>query len=168
MFFYEPVLWAVDVKVTAGVTPTTFAPFTGCTRGEIVTFLYRAMNGEVSDETECFFTDVDQNAFYYDAVLWAVEHGITAGVTPTTFAPNNICTRGEIVSFLYRAAKGSVDKDASCAFTDVKEDDYYYSSVLWAVEEGITAGVTPTSFAPAKECTRGECVSFLYRLLAGE
>ena len=165
MFFYDPVLWAVEQKITAGVTPTTFAPFAGCTRGEIVTFLYRAMNGEVSDSAECPFTDVSEDAFYYEAVLWAVENGITAGVTPTVFAPNSICTRAEIVSFLYRVAKENVEKDAENPFTDVKETDYYYEAVLWAVDESITAGLTPETFAPNKECTRGECVSFLYRLL---
>lgn len=162
-FYREAVDWAVENEVTTGVTPTEFKPSRSCTRGEIVTFLYRAMNGEVSEDAECVFTDVNESAFYYDAVLWAVENNITTGTTSTTFAPGRNCTRGEIVTFLCRAMRAEASENAECTFTDVSPDAFYYNYMLWAVENGITTGTTETTFAPGKACSRGECVTFLYR-----
>ena len=134
------------------------------------------------------FTDVEEGKFYYNAVLWAVEQGITNGTTPTTFAPDATCTRGQIVTFLYRFAgepaavgadipgaagippaddgtRGGSDPRIASQnpFTDVAKGKYYYDAVLWAVEQGITNGTTPTAFSPDKTCTRGEVVTFLYR-----
>jgi len=109
------------------------------------------------------FTDVKQGKFYYDSVLWAVENGITAGVTPTTFEPGSTCTRAQVVSFLWRAAGSPEPKSTNNPFTDVKTTAYYYKAVLWAVENGITAGVTPTTFEPNDDCTRGQIVAFLWR-----
>lgn len=162
-FYYDAVIWAVENDVTTGVTKTEFKPGRSCTRGEIVTFLYRAMNGEVSEGATCEFADVDENAFYYDAVLWAVENEITTGITPTSFAPGRYCTRGEIVTFLCRAMQGKASDNVSNSFTDVSSDAFYYDSMLWAVENGVTTGTTERTFAPGKACTRGECVTFLCR-----
>lgn len=108
------------------------------------------------------FTDVQPSAYYYDAVVWAVENGITFGITDTTFGPDMVCTRAQIVSFLWRAA-GSPKMNADNPFTDVSANDYYYDSVLWAVEQGITFGTTSTTFNPNSICTRAQAVSFLYR-----
>lgn len=108
------------------------------------------------------FTDVSASAYYYDAVLWAVENGITGGTTPTTFSPNAACTRAQAVTFLWRAA-GSPRAASSNPFTDVPASAYYYDAVVWAVENGITGGTTPTTFSPNAPCTRAQIVTFLYR-----
>ena len=110
------------------------------------------------------FTDVSEGRYYYDPVLWAVENGITAGITPTTFAPDSNCTRGQVVTFLWRAAGKPEPKTTVHPFTDVNEKAYYYKAMLWAVENGITAGMTATTFAPDQTCNRGQVVTFLYRV----
>ena len=109
------------------------------------------------------FTDVKEGTYYYKAVLWAVEKGVTNGITKTTFAPNAVCTRAQIVTFLWRNAGSPEPKTTVNPFTDVKEGTYYYKAVLWAVENGVTTGVTKTLFAPDKACTRAEAVTFLWR-----
>ena len=110
-----------------------------------------------------------EGKFYYTAVLWAVEQGITNGATPTTFAPNKTCNRGDILTFIYRF-KGSpeVDESIEVPYTDVKPSGYYYKAMLWALEGGIDAGVSETKFAPKAECTRGAIVTFLYRTVTGQ
>ncbi len=112
------------------------------------------------------FTDVDINAYYYNAVLWASENGITSGLTETLFSPDTTCTRAQAVTFLYRAA-GEPEVTGENPFTDVDEDDYYYSAILWAVSEGITVGTSDVTFSPNDDCTRSQIVTFLYRA-AGE
>ena len=112
------------------------------------------------------FEDVLLGQYYYDAVAWAAKSKITAGVTATMFAPDKTCTRAEIVSFLWRAAGSPEPKSASNPFTDVDSGAYYYKAVMWAVEEGITAGTSETTFSPDKTCTRAEIVTFLYRDMA--
>lgn len=111
----------------------------------------------------CPFVDVPSNQYYYRPVLWAVENGITAGKDQTHFAPNDACTRGQIVAFLWRASGRPEPQGSECPFTDVSAEDYYYTAVLWAVENGITAGATQTTFAPDADCTRAQIVSFLWR-----
>ena len=108
------------------------------------------------------FVDVPMNAFYYESVLWAVDNGITTGATATTFNPNGQCQRAQIVTFLWRAA-GCPVVEAENPFTDVKETDFYYDAVLWAVENGITTGTSATTFSPFKTCSRAEVVTFLWR-----
>ncbi len=162
-YYYKAVLWAVENGVTSGTSPTTFAPKEACTRGQIVAFLWRAAGSPAPKSSRNPFTDVKKSDYYYKAVLWAVENGITAGSTPTTFAPKEACTRGQIVAFLWRAAGNPKPQSSRNPFTDVKKSDYYYKAVLWAVENGITAGSTPTTFAPKAPCTRGQIAAFLYR-----
>ena len=103
--------------------------------------------------------------YYYDAVLWAVENGITNGTSASTFSPGDPCTRAHVVTFLWRAqhepAAGS-----SNPFTDVPAGQYYTNAVLWAVAKNVTNGTTPTTFSPASACTRGQIVTFLYRAQA--
>ena len=108
------------------------------------------------------FTDVKAGEYYYDAVLWAVEKGVTTGTSKTTFSPEDPCTRGQIVTFICRYAVGS-DPGATNPFSDVKADDYFYVPVMWAVANKITTGTTPTTFGPEETCTRAQVVTFLYR-----
>jgi uncharacterized repeat protein (TIGR02543 family) len=164
-FYYDAVLWAVKNSVTGGKTPTLFAPLDECTRAQVVTFLWRAMGSPEPTSGVNPFTDVSPDAYYYKAVLWAVEKGITKGTGGTTFSPDRTVTRGEFVTFLWRAA-GSPAPSGTGSFTDVTDKDaFYYSAVLWAAENGITTGATPTAFAPGQNCTRGQVVTFLYRWL---
>ncbi len=160
-YFYNAVLWAVENKVTAGRTPTEFGPWANCTRGEIVTFLWRSMGSPEASVTEHQFTDVSED-FYTDAMLWAVEQGITQGKTATAFAPYDTCTRGEIVTFIWRAMGKPEAVDQTHSFTDVSED-FYTDAMLWAVENKITEGITPTTFGPYNTVMRAETVTFLYR-----
>ena len=109
------------------------------------------------------FVDVKSDAYYYDAVLWAVQNGITGGKDAAHFAPNETCTRAQAVTFLWRAAGSPAPKSAVNPFTDVKAGSYYYDAVLWAVENGITKGTTDSAFSPNATCTRAQIVTFLWR-----
>ena len=164
-YYYTPVLWALDHKVTAGLTATTFGPNNPCTRGQIVTFLWRAMGSPEPKTVYSPFSDVPSNQYYYKAVLWAVENGVTAGTSNTTFSPDATCTRGQIVTFLHRTMKSPEPVNGNNPFSDVPSTQYYYKAVLWAVENGITSGLTQTTFGPDSPCTRGQVVTFLYRTL---
>ena len=160
-FYYEPVLWAFRNNITAGISNVEFGPNGQCQRGQIVTFLWRAAGCPIV-EAENPFTDVKETDFYYNAVLWAVENGITSGTSEVTFSPAGECMRAQIVTFLWRAA-GCPIVEAENPFTDVKETDFYYDAVLWAVEEGITSGTSADTFSPFKTCSRAEVVTFLWR-----
>ena len=108
------------------------------------------------------FTDVPAGSYYYDAVLWVVENGITKGTSDTTFSPNMTCTRAQIVAFLWRSEKSPAAGTAN-PFADVKSTAYYADAVLWAVKENITRGTTNTTFSPDADCTRSQIVTFLWR-----
>ena len=142
-----------------------FSPGAGCTRAQVVTFLWRAA-GEPQPKSENNpFADVQKGQYYYKAVLWAVEKGITTGTSPTTFRPDQTCTRGQIVTFLWRYFGEPEPKTGNNPFEDVKDSDYFYKAVLWAVENGITTGTTATTFRPEQTCTRAQIVTFLYRAM---
>lgn len=162
-YFYDAVLWAVQEKITTGMTDTLFGPEESCTRAQMVTFLWRAAGEPEVKDAENPFTDVKSSDYYYDAVLWAVEQGITNGMTATTFGPEVTVTRDQTVTFLWRAAGKPLAENAQNPFTDVKEGAYYYDAVLWAVEQKITTGMSATTFGPEEDCTRGQIVTFLYR-----
>ena len=162
-FYYEPVIWATENNITAGLSATRFGPDEYCTRGQVVTFLWRVAGCPAPTTTEHPFADVREGAYYYKAMLWAVENGITAGTTSTTFAPDDPCTRGQVVTFLWRAAGKPTPTATDHSFTDIRENGYYYKAMLWAVENNITAGITKTKFAPDDTCTRGQVVTFLFR-----
>ncbi len=164
-YFYEPVLWAVANNITAGTSATTFSPDVTCTRAQVVTFLWRAAGTPEPSQTSSPFTDVPERKFYYKAVLWAVENGITSGTSATTFSPEKPCTRAQVVTFLHRAAGTPEPTETDNPFTDVSAGKFYYKAVLWAVEEGITAGATASTFAPDKPCSRAQIVTFLYRYM---
>ena len=160
--YYAPaVAWAVEKGVTEGTSATTFSPDAACTRAQIVTFLYRAAGSPAVKSTVNPFTDVTASDYYYNAVLWAVENGITTGTSETTFSPNESCTRAQCVTFLYRAVGSAATAKAS--FTDVSADAYYAPAVDWAVEKGVTTGTSATTFSPDAACTRAQIVTFLYR-----
>lgn len=163
-YYYDAVAWAVKKGVTGGIAATTFAPNATCTRAQIVTFLWRANGSPEPTVTANPFTDVSADAYYYKAVLWAVEKGITGGTYATTFSPYAACTRAQIVTFLYRMS-GSPSEEASSAFSDMATNAYYASAVNWAVVKGITSGTSATTFAPGAICTRAQSVTFLYRSL---
>ena len=169
-FFYEPVKWAVNNKITNGTSSTTFSPYKNCNRAEIVTFLWRAAGTPEPTVTRNPFTDVNsvRDASYYKAILWASQKGITAGSTATTFSPYQECTRSQIVTFLYRYA-GKPSGYYSNPFKDVSSvnEASYYNAILWASGKGITTGSSPTTFSPYASCTRGEAVTFLYRYVNG-
>ena len=162
-YCYDAVRWAVEKGVTEGVSETSFAPNEPCTRGQAVTFLWRAAGSPAPESQEMPFTDVAESSPYAKAILWAAENGVTKGVTETTFAPNQPCTRGQIVTFLYRS-QGAPAQAGSNPFTDVAEESPYLAGILWAAENGVTKGVTETTFAPNNTCVRGQIVTFLYRL----
>ena len=164
-YFAAPVLWAVEKGITNGTSASTFSPNAPCTRGQIVTFLWRACGSPEPTKAENPFTDVKAGEYYYKAVLWAVEEGITTGLSDTTFGPDATCTRGQVATFLWRSQGKPVSASSNNPFSDVVSTDYYYEAVLWAVENGVTQGMGPDTFAPNDSCTRGQIVTFLYRAL---
>jgi len=165
-YYFTPILWAVENGITNGTSATEFSPEAPCTRGQIVTFLWRAFGSPEPTSTENPFTDVPENMYYYKAILWAVEQGITTGTSATTFSPEATCTRGQVATFLWRACGKLAPQGSENPFTDVPETVYYYEPILWAVENGITNGTGNGKFSPEDSCTRGQIVTFLYRALA--
>ena len=161
--YYDAVYWAVNKGITSGISSTSFGPGNNCTRGQIITFLYRALgNGE--NAPDAGFADNNPGDYWYQAVNWAAAHGIAAGTGANTFSPNRNCTRGEIITFLYRAAGGG-SKNAACNFSDVKNGSYCYDAVNWAVANGITNGTAPGAFGTDNFCTRSQAVVFLSRII---
>ena len=162
--YYDAVLLAYAKGVTKGTGAAAFSPSNGCTRAEIVTMLYRSAGSpEVSKDTVNPFSDVKAGSYYYDAVLWAVEKGITCGTSETTFSPDETCTRAQVVTFLWRL-KDSPEVHEWCDFSDVPQFDCYYTmAVNWATANKITQGVGNGLFAPDGTCTRAQVVTILLR-----
>ena len=166
-YYEDAVDWAVENGITKGTDDTHFSPDGICTRAQAVTFLWRAAGSPKPETRAMPFTDVPVGSYYYDAVLWAVENGITKGTSDTTFSPNMTCSRAQIVAFLWRSEKSPAAGTAN-PFADVKSDAYYADAVLWAVKENITKGTTSTTFSPNAGCTRAQIVTFLYRAYQGK
>lgn len=166
-YFYDAVLWAYYAKpqVTNGLDATHFGPARTCTRGQIVTFLWRALGEPAPTITKNPFADVKESDYFYKAVLWAVEKGVTNGTDATHFSPNASCRREHAVAFLYRAAGNPEYSNKTNPFVDVTSSAYYYDAVLWAVEKNITKGMDATHFGPASACQRSQIVTFLYRFM---
>ena len=181
-WYARAVLWATSQEpaITSGTDATHFAPTKTCTRAEIVQFLWNAAGKPEPGGASNPFKDVSASDWYYKAVLWAVENGVTSGTDASHFSPTKKCTRAEVVMFLCNAAGTETDArdgdvpeagedelpvepEETLAFTDVKTDDWYYSAVVWAVKNGITSGTDETHFSPTKVCTRAEVVQFLYK-----
>ena len=163
-YYFNAIQWAVDQKITTGTTPTTFNPDDSCTRAQAVTFLWRAAGSPAPSSNMGNFVDVSSGQYYTEAISWAVENGIVRGTTDTTFNPNGICDRAQIVTMLYRLA-GNKPASAEVNFTDVPAGQYFYAPVQWAVAENLTNGTTPTTFNPEGICTRAQIVTFLYRYM---
>ena len=164
-FCIDPVLWAVEKGITTGTSATTFDPNGKCARAIVVTFLWRAAGSPEPETANNPFTDVKESDFYYKAVLWAVEEGITTGTSATTFSPTELCNRATVVTFLYRAMGSPEVSTTENPFSDVKVDSWYGPAVLWAVENGITNGMGGNLFGVGATCTRAQVVTFLYRTL---
>ncbi len=162
-YYRDAVVWAIRNGVTTGISATAFGPKNPCTRAQVVTFLWRACGEPKAESRDCPFTDVKEDSFYYEAMLWAVEKGVTTGASPTTFAPDKTCTRAQVVTFLWRAAGKPEAGSRDCPFTDVREDGFYYEAMLWAVEKGVTTGTSASTFSPSAGCTRAQVVTFLWR-----
>ena len=161
-YYENAVDWAVENGITKGTDDTHFSPDGICTRAQAVTFLWRTAGSPKPETRAMPFTDVPVGSYYYDAVLWAVENGITKGTSDTTFSPNMTCSRAQIVAFLWRSEKSPAAGTAN-PFADVKSTAYYADAVLWAVKENITKGTTSTTFSPNADCTRAQIVTFLWR-----
>lgn len=164
-YYEDAVLWALRQGITTGTGAAAFGPDLACTRAQAVTFLWRASGSPAPKSADTAFTDVVPGSYYYDAVLWAVENGITGGTTASTFDPDGICSRAQIVAFLWRSQE-SPAVDGANPFTDVSGSAYYVGAVLWAASEKVTAGISEDTFAPQRSCTRAQIITFLWRALA--
>lgn len=162
-YYYKSVLWAYYGGITKGTTENLFSPQSDCTRAHAVTFLWRTMGSPEPTIAENPFRDVEQSQYYYKAVLWAYEKGITLGTTAETFDPYASCSRGQIVTFLWRMQGSESVRSGACGFSDVAEGQYYTEAVQWAASEGIVLGYSDGTFRPHRICIRGEIVTFLYR-----
>ena len=163
-YFYDAVKWAAENGIASGTGRYTFSPNAVCTRAQTVTFLWRAAGSPLPRYRVCPFTDVQPNDYYYNAVLWAVEQGITTGLNATTFGPDVTVTRGQVATFLYRAASAAKPNTFN-PFADVKTTAYNYGAILWAYDNRITTGTSDTTFSPDAYCTRAQIVTFLYRYM---
>ena len=162
-FYHDSVLWAVENGITNGVDATHFGSMSECNRAQVVTFLWRAAGSPAPISSENPFRDVAAGTWYTDAVLWAVENGITNGLTADTFGPTEVCNRAQVVTFLWRAAGSRVPGLKDNPFTDVQAGSWYEMPVLWALENGVTTGASATTFNPGGQCLRAQVVTFLYR-----
>ncbi len=165
-YFYDAVLWAVGKGITNGTSAETFSPEAPCTRAQIVTFLWRAAGSPVVNYA-MDLSDVAGDAYYAEAVRWALSEGITTGTSDHTFSPDAVCTREQAVTFLWRAA-GSPAVSGESAFEDVGADAYYASAVAWAAQNGVTNGISQALFGTGSDCTRAQIVTFLYRAQQGK
>lgn len=165
-FYFDAVQWAVKNGITNGTGKSTFSPNDVCSRYQIVMFLWRAA-GQPEAKAAVSFADVKPGDIFYEAVQWAVERGITNGTSSTSFSPFAPCTRGQIVTFLYRSA-GSPAISGTCDFSDVSAGSFCHDAVIWASSEGITKGTSAGRFSPNEGCTRAQVVTFLYRASGGK
>ena len=163
-FWYKPTYYLTETGVAKGyANQTEFRPANDCTRAQMVTFLWRLQGEPQPKSTSCNFADVQSDDYFYKPVLWAVEKGITTGVSKTKFNPQGICTRAQTVTFLWRMAKKPDPKATSCKFKDVKKGDYFYKATIWASEMKIVAGYSDGTFKPQGKCLRRQMVTFLYK-----
>ena len=158
-FYTEAVQWMVDHDITSGTSPGCFSPGNATTRGQVATFIHRAEGAPAGGSSG--FADVASGAYYAGAVGWMVDAGVTTGTTPFTFEPDRLVTRGELATFLHRAAGSPPGGGES--FVDVGPGDFFADAVGWMVAEGITTGTSPTTFSPHRYVTRGEVATFLHR-----
>ena len=165
---HTPIDWAIRNNITSGTSTTTFSPNDPCMRGHVVTFLWRAVGCPEPTRTDNPFVDVKPSDFYYKPVLWALENGITAGLDATHFGPTAYCNRAQVVTFLHRAKGSPAPERMELPFTDVASGAWYAAPVAWAVETGVTAGLSANSFGPNSICNRAQIVTFLYRAFVND
>ena len=166
MYYSAPVAWAVENGITNGTGANTFSPDAICSRGQVVTFLWRAQGSPEPATTVNQFVDAVPGSYYYKAMLWAVESGITTGTGNGKFSPDMSCNRDQVVTFLWRAQGKPAPASNVNPFSDVPAGSYYYDAVLWAVEQGITTGTgNGSTFSPGMSCSRGQIVTFLQRAI---
>ncbi len=165
IYYVDSILWASSNGITTGTSDTEFSPDASCTRAQVVTFLWRAAGKPEPSTSASPFTDIYEDSYYFKAVLWAVENGITTGTSNTEFSPEETCTRAQFVTFLWRYEGEPVCGDGN-PFTDLYSDAYYYKAVLWAAENGVAYGNGDGTFAPDDRCSRAQVVTFLARALA--
>ena len=163
--YKQAIAWAYDKGVVNGKSANVFAPNAPCTRGEIVTMLWRAAGCPAPKSENCIFSDVNDTSYCAKAAQWAYESDITKGVGGGRFAPDAQCSRGEVVTFLYRSA-GSPEVRSDVSFTDVAADSYCAEAAAWAVANGIAKGYGDGSFHPTAGCTRAQAVTFIFRFAA--
>ena len=167
-FYYDAVMWALQKGIPKGVDKERFEPHSGCTRGEVVTFLWRAMGCPDVKTEKSPFIDVKETDYCFKAVMWAVENKIGSPISERIFAANASCSRAQFVTFLHRAAGSPAPVNREHAFVDVKDTDFFYDAVLWAVEQGITSGVGEGAFGPYTLCNRDQVITFMYRYFGKE
>lgn len=160
-WYAQPVQWAVAQGITSGVDANHFGPAASCTRAQVVTFLWAAAGRPEPASNENPFVDVTVNDYFYKAVLWAKEQGITSGLDDTHFGSTSVCTRAQVVTFLWKAM-GGTESQTEVTFTDVQPGDYFYKAVAWAVENGVSSGMGDGTFGSNSQCTRAQVVTFLY------
>ncbi len=160
-YFFDAVQWAVENDITGGLSANRFGPGVDCSRAQVATFLWRASGAPDPERMSTKLADVASSDYFFKAVLWAMEEGVTTGTGAATFSPNATVTRAQVVTFLYRLAGAT--SDGVHPFTDVAADAYYAKAVAWAYSEGITTGTSATTFSPDAPCTRGQIIAFLYR-----
>ena len=159
----DPMAWALCRKVARPTTELTVSPCDACSRADLVTFLWAA-SGSPIVERDKPFTDVSEADPYYKAVMWALDNGIAAGTSSTTFTPSSLCTRAEAITFLWRAAGSPMPDTENQPFSDVRQGDFWLMPVAWAVRHGITSGTTPTTFSPSWIVLRTDALTFIYHL----
>lgn len=162
-YYFDAVSWAVEQGITAGTSETTFSPNATCTRGQMVVFLWHQAGNPSAHDAAMPFSDVDPDAYYYQAVAWAVQNKITAGTSATTFSPNDTLTRAQTMTFLWNSVGSPAVSSSSIPFSDVSSTAYYYQAVTWAVQNGVTVGTSAATFSPNTPCTRAQVVTFLFR-----
>ena len=162
-FYGDAVRWANYKGITTGTSSTTFNPADPCMRAHVVTFLWRAAGSPEPTTADNPFVDVKETDFFYKSVLWAYENGITGGVDSTHFGPAKVCSRAEVVTFLYKSKNSPEVTGVENPFTDVPADTWYTTPVLWAMEAGITSGLGDNIFGAASICNRAQIVTFLFK-----
>lgn len=161
-YFFKPVVWALETKVASGVSNTRFEPETACSRAQAVQLIWGAA-GRPDPTEEMKFTDVPSSAYYANAVAWALSSGVSEGTSEMRFSPEKTCTRGQIITMLWRAKGSPASSAQTHVFKDVKAGDYYRDAVAWAIGEGVTSGTAASTFSPDEACSRAQITTFLYR-----
>lgn len=165
VYYYSDVYWALANGITKGTSNATFGPDVNCSRAMAITLIYR-INGNPAVSGSVPFTDVNKNSFYYNALVWAYNNKIVTGVSATEFWPDGVCTRGQIITMIWRCKRQWPNGKAN--FSDVQSGSFFYYPVAWAAEKGITKGTTAATFSPGKYCSRAEIVTLLHRCDAGK